>query len=69
MFYSGEENNGWDSIVDSPDVVIEESTELQFLKVEDFTLEKFGEIGMISAGSAIIISLLVLGIISILRTR
>lgn len=50
--------------------VIEETTEaLTALTVEDFYLSDFMSIGMIVSGTGIIVSLLVIGMLSILRTR
>lgn len=49
---------------------IETTTEaLVALSVEDFHLNEFMGLGMIISGTGIIVSLLVLGILSILRTR
>lgn len=54
----------------SDDTISEtETQELQALTVEDFELTQFVGIGMIAGGSAILISLMVLGLLSILRTR
>lgn len=50
--------------------VIEETTDsLIALTVEDFSLSDFMSMGMVVSGTGIIVSLLVVGILSILRTR
>lgn len=46
-----------------------DAEELQALTIESFEIGTFAGIGMICGGSALIISLLVLGVLSILRTR
>lgn len=43
--------------------------DLQVMTLQDFDIRDFGKIGLVSAGAGIITSLLVLGVISILRTR
>lgn len=43
--------------------------ELTTLTLQDFSLNDFAGIGMVASGTGIVVSLLVLGLLSIIRTR